>query len=176
MIRYVLTYGLIAGLVAISVMLTGIELGGNRSVFASMAFGYGVMLVALTLIFVAVKRYRDVERGGVIGFGAAFGLGLAIAAVAGVAYVAISETWLALTHYAYIDHYIDGVMAARRAEGASPAALAREAAELETMRGQFANPLFRVPMTFMEIFPVGLLVALLSALLLRKPGFMPAQR
>jgi hypothetical protein len=45
---------------------------------------------------------------------------------------------------------------------------------LETMRTQYANPLFRVPMTFLEIFPVGLLVALVSALLLRNPKVLPA--
>jgi len=34
---------------------------------------------------------------------------------------------------------------------------------------QYANPLFRLPMTFAEIFPVGVLVSLISALVLRKP-------
>ena len=43
------------------------------------------------------------------------------------------------------------------------------------MRTQYANPLFRLPMTFIEIFPVGLLVALVSAALLRNPSFLPAR-
>ena len=38
------------------------------------------------------------------------------------------------------------------------------------------NPLLRMPMTFTEIFPVGVLVSLISAGLLCKPSFLPARR
>ena len=174
--KYVLTYGLLSGLVIIATMLTGILLSDSGSFFSSEWFGYLVMLVALTFIFVGVKRYRDVECGGIIRFGPALGLGLAIAAVAGFAYVAVWEAYLAATDYAFIDGYVAGVLRARQAEGLSGAALAREAAELETLRSQYANPLFRIPMTFLEIFPVGLLVALVSALLVRNPKLLPATR
>jgi hypothetical protein len=150
--RYALTYGLLSGFVIIVTLITGIVLSDQKSFFSSEWFGYLVMLVALTFIFVGVKRYRDVERGGVIEFGAAFAMGLAIAAAAGVAYVAVWEIYLAMTE----------------------AALADEVAKLESMRTSYANPLLRVPMTFLEVFPVGLLVSLVSALLLRNPRLLPA--
>ena len=66
-------------------MIAGIALSDSRSFFSSEWFGYLVMLVALTFIFVGVKRHRDVERGGVIKFGPAFAMGLGIAAAAGAA-------------------------------------------------------------------------------------------
>ncbi len=47
---------------------------------------------------------------------------------------------------------------------------------MEHFQAQYANPLLRMPMTFTEIFPVGVLVSLISAGLLRKPGFLPARR
>ena len=174
--KYALTYGLLSGLVTISVMMTGILLGGQGSIFTSEWFGYLVMLVALTFIFVGVKRYRDVEKGGIVRFLPAFAMGLAIAAVAGIAYVAVFEAYLALTDYAFIDNYVDGIIRAHKAEGMPPAALAREVAKLEALRVQYANPLFRIPMTFLEIFPVGFLVALVSALLLRNPRLLPTAR
>ncbi|MGH8204026.1 MAG: DUF4199 domain-containing protein [Steroidobacteraceae bacterium] len=172
--KYALTYGLLSGFVIIATMLAGILLTGQDSFFSSEWFGYLVMLVALTFIFVGVKRYRDVERGGVISFGPAFAMGLGIAAAAGVAYVAVWEVYLAMTDYAFMDEYIDGILRARRAEGLSAAALAEEMAKLESLRVNYANPLFRIPMTFLEIFPLGLLVALVSALLLRNPKLLPA--
>ena len=172
--KYALTYGLLSGFVVIATMLAGILLAGQDSFFSSEWFGYLVMLVALTFIFVGVKRYRDVERGGVIRFGPAFAMGLGIAAAAGVAYVTVWEAYLALTDYAFMDEYIDGILRARQAEGLSAAALAAETAKLESLRVNYANPLFRIPMTFLEIFPVGLLVALVSALLLRNPKILPA--
>ena len=172
--KYVLTYGLLSGFVIIATMTTGIVLGGEGSFLRSHWFGYLVMLVALTFIFVGVKRYRDVERGGVIRFGAAFAMGLGIAAAAGVAYVVGWEAYLAMTDYAFMDEYIAGIVRAREAEGLSATAMAEEIAKLESMRASYANPLFRIPMTFLEIFPVGLLVALVSALLLRNPRLLPA--
>lgn len=47
---------------------------------------------------------------------------------------------------------------------------------MQRFRTQYANPLFRMPMTFTEIFPVDVLVSRISAALLRKPGFLPARR
>ena len=172
--KYFLTYGLLSGFVIIATMTTGIVLGGEGSFLSSHWFGYLVMLVVLTFIFVGVKRYRDVERGGVIRFGPAFGMGLGIAAAAGVAYVVGWEAYLALTDYAFMDEYVAGIMRAREAEGLSATAMAEEMAKLESLRVNYANPLFRIPMTFLEIFPVGLLVALVSALLLRNPRLLPA--
>jgi hypothetical protein len=101
--KYALTYGLLAGFVIIATMLTGLILSGQDSFFSSEWFGYLVMLVALTFIFVGVKRYRDVECGGVIRFAPAFAMGLGIAAAAGVAYVVVWEIYLAITDYAFMD-------------------------------------------------------------------------
>jgi hypothetical protein len=173
--KYALTYGLLSGLVIIVTMITGISLSGLDSFFSSEWFGYLVMLVALTFIFVGVKRYRDVDRGGVIKFGPALAMGLGIAVAAGVAYVTVWEIYLAMTDYKFMDEYIAGIMRARQASGVSAEALAAETAKLESMRDSYANPLFRVPMTFLEIFPVGLLVSLVSAALLRNPKLLPRQ-
>ena len=45
---------------------------------------------------------------------------------------------------------------------------------METLTKRYGNPLFRLPMTFLEIFPVGLLITLVSAAVLRKSEFAPA--
>ena len=172
--RYALVYGLLSGLVVAGVIVTGLALGPDSGFHHSVWFGYLVMLVALTFIFVGVKRYRDVERGGVIKFLPAFLLGLAIAAVAGIAYVCVWELYEAATGYRFMDEYIAAIIRHRQAEGASAAELARVTAEMESMRTSYANPLFRIPMVFLEIFPVGLLVALISAALLRNPRLLPA--
>jgi hypothetical protein len=42
-------------------------------------------------------------------------------------------------------------------------------------RQQYANPFFRLSITFIEIFPVGVLISLISAVLLRNPRFMAAR-
>ena len=172
--KYALIYGLLSGSVIAAVITAALVLGPEGT--HSLWFGYLVMLVALTFIFVGVKRYRDVERGGVIKFLPALGMGLAIAAVAGIAYVCVWEIYLAATDYAFMDQYIAAIARNRAAAGVPPAAIAEELRQLEGMREAYANPLFRAPMTFLEIFPVGLLVALVSAALLRNPRLLPAAR
>ncbi|MGZ8348075.1 MAG: DUF4199 domain-containing protein [Allosphingosinicella sp.] len=170
--RYALVYGGIAGAIVVAVICAGLIFDLPSHATGSMLFGYLVMLVALTLIFVGVKRFRDVERGGVIRFLPALGMGLAIATVAAITYVVVWETYLAATDYAFFDEYLASMRRAGEADRTPAAELAQQ---IETMRGMFANPLVRIPITFMEIFPVGLVVALVSAALLRNPRLLPAR-
>jgi hypothetical protein len=175
MTRYALIYGAIAGAIAATVLTVGIasDLSNHTT---SLWFGYLVMLVALSLIFVGVKRYRDVECGGVIRFGRALALGLGIAAVAGLIYALVWESYLQISGYDFMADYTRSVLDGMRAEGAAPAAIQAKAAEMKAMAESYRNPLFRIPMTFIEIFPVGILVALISAGLLRNPRILPARR
>lgn len=173
-LRYIVTYGGLSGAVVILTLLAGLTFGMD-SIFATATFGYLVMLVALTFIFIGVKRYRDVELGGVIRFGRAFAMGLGIAAFAGLIYVAVWEIYLATTGYRFIDQYTAAVLAGYEKSGLGAEALAKARAEMQALREQYGHFWFRLPMTFMEIFPVGLLVALVSAAVLRNPRVLPAR-
>ena len=157
--KYALVYGLIPGTIIVLTMITGFELAGPDSFVRTLWYGYLLMLVVLTFIFVGVKRYRDTECGGVIRFGRAFLVGLGMAAFAGLAYVVIFEIYLAATNYRFLGEMIAGSAQAERAD-------------LESM---LLDPWRRVPLVFLEIFPVGLLVALFSAALVRNPRLLPAR-
>lgn len=175
MLRIALVYGGLAGVIAIGVIAGGIALAGEDAGHGSPLMGYLIMLVALSLIFVGVKRYRDRELGGVIKFVPAFLLGLSIAAVAGVIYVIGWEIYLASTDYAFMEQYAAGLIEAKKASGAAAAEIEKLRADMDAMAKNYANPLFRLPITFLEIFPVGLLIALVSAALLRNPKVLPAR-
>ena len=173
--KYAVVYGGIAGAVVIVIIITSMALNLTNHT-TSMWFGYLVMLAALSLIFVGVKRHRDVQCGGVIRFGRALLLGLGIGLVAGVVYVAGWELYLAATHYDFMSDYSAHVLAAMREKGAAPAAIQAKAAEMRELAANYRNPLFRMPMTFIEIFPVAVVVALVSALILRNPRVLPVRR
>lgn len=175
MLRIALVYGGIAGGVIIASMIAGFALTGEGAAHGSQLVGYLIMIVALSVIFIAVKRYRDRELGGVIKFGKAFMLGLAIAGLAGVAYVAAWEVYLAVSGDDFIVSYAQGVIDAKKAAGLAGAELDKLIADMGRLVENYANPLFRLPMTFLEIFPVGLLIALISAALLRNPALLPAR-
>jgi hypothetical protein len=174
MLRIILIYGLISGAVVIALMITSMRLLGDHS-NTGMMIGYLIMLVGLSSILVAVKQYRDQTLGGVIRFWPAFGLGLSIALLATVAYVAVWEAYVAVTHYTFMDDYIAQQLAAKRAAGVTGEAYAKVVAQMDSMRAMYANPVLRALMTAAEIFPVGVLVALVSATLVRNPKFLPAR-
>ena len=173
--RIILTYGAVAGTVAIVSVIASMLLGTGAGFQEHLVWlGYLIMLVALSMVFVGIKRYRDQELGGIITFGTGFMVGIGIAAIAGVIYVVVWEAYLAMTDYAFIHEYTASVIANKEASGVGGAELETLKADMATMIEQYASPLYRLPMTFMEIFPVGFLVTLISAALLRKSEVLPA--
>jgi hypothetical protein len=63
-----------------------------------------------------------------------------------------------------------------KAEGASAEAMAKLIREMDELKTMYANPLTRAGMTALEFLPVGLLVSLMTAALLRNSRFLPARR
>jgi hypothetical protein len=177
MFQTILKYGLLAGLVVGGINFVMFTMTGDNHDFENgMIIGYATMLVALSAVFVGIKRHRDRELGGVIRFWPAFGMGLAMSVIGGVLYVLSWEASQAVTGGDFMAAYSNFVLEQARAQGKSAAAIAQMSAEMAQFKVMYANPWFRLPMVFSEIFPVGVLVSLVSAALLRRPGFLPARR
>ena len=178
MFRRILINGVIAGLIVglASFSITVAMAGEPPALEYGMIFGYTSMLVALSFVFVGIKRHRDLDLGGVIRFWPALGMGLAISFIASLFYVLAWEAAVAVSGLNFIDEYARFVIEQQKAQGANAAALAKLSAEMEQFKLQYANPFFRLPMTFAELFPVGVLVSAISAGLLRNHRFMPIRR
>lgn len=177
MLRTILKYGVIAGLIVGGFeIVTFTAFSGIPPLKYGMLIGYTTMLIALTAVFVGIKRHRDVDRGGVIGFWPAFGVGLGVSFIAGIFYVVAWELVQAMTHMDFATSYGRAMIESEKAKGASAEALAKLSADMAAFKVQYADPMFRLPMTFAEIFPVGVLVSLVSAGLLRNSRFLPARR
>lgn len=174
MARIILVYGLVAGLIIIAGVIGSIVIGGDQP-HGNVWLGYLIMLLGMSAVFMGVKQHRDRHNGGVIKFLPALGVGLGIALFASLAYVAVWEVYLAATDYAFMDRYISATLEARRAEGLSGQAYRDLESSMRQMAVAYQSPLFRLPMTFVEIFPVGLLVSIVSAVLLRDSRFLPAR-
>jgi hypothetical protein len=177
MFEKILRYGVIAGvIVAIPMIALSVLLDGHPPLAWGMAIGYTTMLVAFSMVFIGIKRYRDTDLGGVIRFWPAFALGLGISFVASIFYVLAWEGVLAFSHMDFANAYASTLIAEKKAQGASAEALAALTAQMEAFKVQYANPLFRLPMTFVEIFPIGALVSLIAAALLRNRRFLAVAR
>jgi hypothetical protein len=176
MFKKMLSFGLVAGLlVGVPLSCITTSMSGQTMMRYGMVIGYLIMLIALSAVFVAIKRHRDADLGGVIKFWPAFGLGLGISFIAGVLYVLSWEAACAIAHLDFASSYAKAMIAQQQTKGVSAEGLAKLTAEMEQFKIQYANPFYRWPMTFAEIFPVGVLVSLVSAALLRNSRFLPAR-
>ena len=177
MLRNILIFGVIAGFIVGIINFTMfVVMGDQPPLEYGMLIGYAVMLVALSAVFAGIKRHRDIELGGVIRFWPAFGMGVAMSLIAGIFYVTAWEASQAVSGADFMTIYSNYLVDQARANGESAAAITKLSAELEEFKVLYANPWWRLPMVFTEIFPVGVLVSLISAALLRKPTFLPARR
>lgn len=171
--RIIAVYGVIAGVIVAIGMFINMNFIASHGAMGMVA-GYLSMLVALIFVFVGVKRYRDVDLGGVIGFWKALGVGLGIGLVASVFYILGWELYMWQTGGTYLTDYIARTVEDMRAAGKPAAEIAKFSADMGAMAERYKNPLFRMALTLTEILPVALLVSIVSAALLRRSSFMPA--
>lgn len=126
--------------------------------------GYAFMLVVMSLIFFGIRNYRNKMLDGVISFGKAFKTGLYITLVASMLYVVVWLFYYYLFVPDFMEVYTDHVLH----QCTSEAELAEKKEEMETFNKMYENPVWVVLLTFAEVFPLGLVVSLISALILKK--------
>ena len=169
--KIVLVYGVIAGIIVAGWLVAIVSLKSPEGLENGMFYGYASMLLAFSLIFVAVKKYRDQHQGGQISFGKAFKIGLLITLIASTIYVV---SWQ-ITYYNfipdYMDKYTEKMISEMKAENKSQAVIDAETIKMKSFNEMYQNPLFNALLSYAEIVPVGLLISLICALILkRKPG------
>jgi hypothetical protein len=169
--RIVIIYGLIAGAVVSAFMSTTMLIAASdekvHTGASSMVVGYLGMLISFALIFVAVKSYRDKQNNGLISFGKALGMGLLISLIASTLYVI---TW-AIVYQNFLPDYMDKYCAAmieQAKASLSGSALQAEIDEINKAKEMYATPLGFTLFTYAEILPVGILVSLIAALVLKR--------
>jgi hypothetical protein len=164
--------GLIAGVIISTFMAISMiycckknpeSMGGTGSMIA----GFLAMFVAFAFVFVAIKTYRDRYNNGTVSLGKAIGIGLLVTLIASTMYVA---TWAVVYHFVIPD-FMD-IYSAHQLKQAevvnNPAEFQAKAAEMQKYKEMYKNPLLFALITYTEILPVGLLVTIVSALILRR--------
>lgn len=177
--KVIYKYGLMAGAIQVIIGfgLMALLIGdGSSNMEYGELLGYATMIVSLSLIFFGIKAYRDEHLGGEITFGKAVQVGLLITLVAAALYII---GWMLYYHLgsgqAMMDAYVDQQIADIRNSGQSDAVIQQEIEKVNGFLDLYQNPIVMIGITFMEIFPVGLIITLIaSALLRRKPGQLAA--
>ena len=169
--RVVLVFGLLSGLIVAALMAINIYLCYDGQVMnmgtGSMIIGFLSMIIAFSLIYVAIKNYRDKQNGGYVSFGKAFKIGLIIALIASTMYVVV---WAIMYNFFFPDFmevYSQQVLD-KAAANSTPVELEQKRAEMAQYKEWYKNPVFFTLLTYTEILPIGIVVALISALILKR--------
>lgn len=167
--KTVLTFGIISGVIV--AVLMGINtvfadrIGFDRAIFA----GYAAMLVAFLLVFFGIKSYRDNVGDGEISFGRAFTVGILITLITCAFYVVSWEILYYTVLHDFPEKYGNYLIEKARAAGATPEQMAQELEKVNQMKALLDNPLLASAVIFIaEPLPVGVVMTLISAAILRK--------
>lgn len=179
--KVILTFGLLAGAIISTFMIVGIVLWekGATSLYFSEYIGYGTMVIALSMIFFGIKSYRDNYLQGAIGFWKGFQVGLLISLIASLMYAITWETYTQARpnlSNSLMEKYTANVINKMKEKSAPADKIDQQIKNMETMAKMYRNPMFRFGITIIEILPVGIIISLISAALLRKKEILPAER
>ena len=166
--KIVLTFGLLSGVVAAVLMAATMPFAERIGFDRMLVVGYTSIVVSMLFVYFGVRSYRDNVLGGTISFGRGFQAGLLITLISSVCYVA---AWLVINYTVmpdFADKYAAYLVEDKRASGASQAEIDGIAKQAEEMKRMLENPLINAAVTFTEPFPVGLLVTLISAAVLKR--------
>jgi Protein of unknown function (DUF4199) len=166
--KTVLTFGLLSGAVSAIMMVATVPFMHKIGFDKGLYVGYTAIVLSFLLVFFGIRSYRENVGGGSISFGRAFAVGILITLISSLCYVItweilyynfLPDFWSTWTNYA-----VDNL----RASGASQAIIDAKIQEMKAMKVMMDNPLLNGAMVFIEPFPVGLLITLISAAILRK--------
>lgn len=173
--KHVLTFGILAGLISSVWFMTMMFSDKWKTMDdgTGILIGYATMLIAFSLIFVGIKNFRDKVNGGSITFGKAFLLGLYISLVASTVYVLIWQIEYRFFIPDFMEKYAERALEKMREAGKAAAEIEAERAKMKEFARMYKNPFFNALITYTEILPVGFIVSLIAAAVLkRKPEQM----
>jgi hypothetical protein len=166
--KTVLTFGLISGAVSSVLMLFTALLLDRIGFDKGVIVGYTGIVLSFLLVFFGIRSYRENVGGGQITFGRALSVGLLITLISSVCYVVTWEIVYFKLWPGFAEKYTSYVVEQIRASGASQQVIDAKLQEMNSMKALYDNPLFNAAVTFLEPFPIGLLISLISAAILRR--------
>jgi hypothetical protein len=174
--KTILTFGLISGAISSLMMVATVPFADRIGFDKGAVIGYTAIVLSFLLVFFGIRSYRDNVGNGQITFTKAFAVGISITLISCICYVV---TWEVLYFHflpGFMDKYGAHMIEKLKASGAGPAAIQAQLQQVKKYKEMYANPLLNAAMTFMEPFPIGLVITLISAAVLkRKPQSQPAQ-
>jgi hypothetical protein len=166
--KIVLTFGCLSGAVAAAMMFATVPFLDSIGFDRGAIVGYTAIVLSFLFVFFGVRAYRERLGTAPLTFADAFSVGILITLISCVFYVVAWEILYSNFIPDFVDTYSGHVIETLRASGATDAAIIAKSKELADFKANYDNLFIRLAFTFIEPFPVGLLMTLISAATLRR--------
>lgn len=169
--KIVIVYGLISGLIC---SMWWWFFAGNLSLeelmSVGMILGFGSMLVSFALLFVAIIKYRNNYNNGVLTFLEGLKVGLLISIITATIYVVSWNFYFNMKAPDFFEKYAAASIKQMENDGKStPKEIEDAKVEMQEKGEKYKNStVYRMGVTYMEILPMGVVVSLIAALVLRR--------
>ncbi len=164
-----LLFAIAAGVFISIFMVILVKYCDTQHAVTNMLITYTAMIIAFSVIFVAAKKERD-SNGGVITFGKAFRIGLMITLITSTIYVAVWLIYYYVFMPDFMEKYTQHIIQQLKASHLPPQELKAKIDEANQNKVLFSSPFGMILEAYMEILPVGLIVSLIAALILKRSG------
>jgi hypothetical protein len=166
--KTILTFGLISGVMSSLMMLATLPFIHRIGFDKGLIVGYTGIVLSFLLVFFGIRSYRENVGNGSITFGRAFAVGILITLISCVFYVVTWEIIYFKLMPDFAETFTNYAVEQVRASGGSQQMIDAKIQEMKDLVVRLNNPLMNAVYTFIEPFPVGLLLTLISAAILRK--------
>jgi hypothetical protein len=166
--KTILIFGLISGAVATVAMQAALPFSESIDSKKAYVLGYTTIVLSLLLVFFGIRSYRENVNAGRLTFGRGFVVGILITLISSACYVASWELIYFKLKPGFGEKYAAKMVERARESGASQQKIDEAVRKAQEFKRMYDKPAYNIGLTFMEIFPVGLLITLISAGILRK--------
>jgi hypothetical protein len=130
--------------------------------------GYTTIVLSALLALFGVRSYRENAGGGRLTFGRGFAAGILITLISSACYVGTWEFVYYKLMRNFSEKYAAHTVERAKASGATQQKVDETERQAEQFKQMYASPAINIAMTFAEVLPIGLVVTLVSAGILRK--------
>jgi hypothetical protein len=125
--------------------------------------GYTVLIIIFSVMYLGMRKYRNEHLEGKISFLNAFKTGAWICFIASTIYVVIGLLYYYLFIPDFVDVFSEVVIRNSPAEEVDAVT-----AQMANFKEMYKNPLFAILISYIEVLPLGMIVALVSAFVVKR--------
>ena len=167
--KVVLKFGFIGGAFLVAmIFVMRLIMGDSNDFSKGEGAGYIFMIGGFSMVFWAIREYRDKLNNGYINFNTGFRVGILVSLVASLCYVAGWMIYFYFIETSFVEKYTAYYFKVIESGGFTPAEIAKQKQDFSLSMEQYKNPFVMMLYTLLKVFPLGLIVTILCSMLMKR--------